>query len=77
MSDLRQQRRALGLTRTRVAVEAGCSVTMLQMLEDGYRPSRSVVLPRVMAVLDCHKNNERVVSALVDKEDDSASASTP
>jgi hypothetical protein len=30
---------------------AGCSIAMLQMLEDGYRPARSEVLPRVVAVL--------------------------
>jgi predicted transcriptional regulator len=69
MTDLRQERRALGLTRTRLAIEADCSVAMLQMLEDGYRRRHSDVLPRVVAVLAGHqKDHERPAKLLVGKE---------
>lgn len=41
----------MGLTRQQLAQIVGCSLSMLQLLEQGFRPSRSRVLPRVEAVL--------------------------
>lgn len=72
-TDLRSRRDACGLTRQAVAHEAGCSLSMLQMLESGYRPSgESAVLDRVEAVLAGHEAN-RVTDPL--DADGSSSAS--
>jgi transcriptional regulator with XRE-family HTH domain len=54
LADLKARRRAAGLSRQRVANEAGCSLSHLQMLEGGYSPGRSDVLPRVLTVLDTY-----------------------
>jgi predicted transcriptional regulator len=55
MEDIRQKRPQPGLSRLRLAVEAGYSVTYLQNLEGGYRPQRSEVLPRVIAILEARE----------------------
>lgn len=52
--DLRERRRAAGLSRQQLAHEVGCSLSHLQMLESGYRPDTSAVLPRVLRALDRH-----------------------
>lgn len=49
---LREQRRAAGLSQQRVAELAGCSLTFVRVLEAGYAPVTSNVLPRIHAVLD-------------------------
>ena len=49
---LELRRRGLGISRTRLAGFVGCSPAMLQMLEHGYQPKHSSVLPRVVAELD-------------------------
>ena len=57
--DLRGRRRATGLSRQQLAQEAGCSLSHLQMMESGYRPGNSAVLPRVLDALDRHVSGER------------------
>jgi transcriptional regulator with XRE-family HTH domain len=52
MDELKARRQHLGLTLNQVASAAACSPAFLQMLEGGYRPTRSAVLPRVEAVLN-------------------------
>jgi transcriptional regulator with XRE-family HTH domain len=51
---LKDQRKALGITREALAHEVGCSVAMLGLLEAGYRPASSEVLARVEAALNDH-----------------------
>lgn len=48
---LREQRRAAGLSQQVLAEKAGCSVSYVRVLEQGFAPDRSEVLPRVLAVL--------------------------
>jgi transcriptional regulator with XRE-family HTH domain len=55
---LREQRRAAGLSQQRVAELAGCSLTFVRVLEAGYEPVTSNVLPRIEAVLDGRKTSE-------------------
>jgi len=50
--DVRGRRRALGISRTALAVYAGCSVTHLQNIEAGVIPHTGEVMPRVLAALD-------------------------
>lgn len=45
-------RHAAEQTRQQVATRARCSLSMVALLEDGYVPKRSDVLPRVLAVLN-------------------------
>lgn len=52
---LKERRRAVRLTRHQLAIEAECSPSMLQILEDGYVPTRSAVLTRVLAVLEAYE----------------------
>lgn len=49
--DLKALRRAAGLSQQRVAERAGCSLSMIRILESGYVPEHSDVLPRVLAAL--------------------------
>ena len=51
-ADLRAMRHAANKTRQQVAGEARCSLSMLGILEGGYIPERSDVLPRVLAALN-------------------------
>lgn len=54
-SDIRAARRAAGLSQAKLAAQANCSVSMLQLLESGYRPAgRSAVLARVLEALRLH-----------------------
>lgn len=46
------RRRALGLSQHRLATLAGCSRTSIALLEGGYAPQRSAVLPRVVAAIN-------------------------
>jgi predicted transcriptional regulator len=55
MNDLRERREALGISRESLAHNADCSMSMLGMLEQGYRPDRSKVLKRVEAALHNHE----------------------
>lgn len=50
--DVRSRRDRLGVTRSRLAVEADCSLTYLQTIEQGVTPRLSAVLPRVLSALD-------------------------
>jgi len=53
------RRRAVGLTQTRLAGLAQCSRATVAMIEGGYLPRRSEVIPRIEAVLaDAALNNE-------------------
>lgn len=49
--DLKALRRAAGMSQQRLAELAGCSVSMVRVLESGYEPERSDVLPRLVAAL--------------------------
>lgn len=49
---LRAARREAGLSRQRLAELAGCSIGYLTLLERGYAPITSDVLPRVIAALN-------------------------
>lgn len=49
----RARRRTLGLSQQRLAELAHCSVSMVRLLEAGYRPSHdSAVLSRIATVLE-------------------------
>lgn len=50
--DLKRLREARGLSQQQLAAAADCSLSMLRMLESGYRPQPSAVLDRVLEVLD-------------------------
>ena len=50
-SDIRQRRVKAGLSQAELASRANCSVSMLGMLEGGYRPKRSAVAERIDVVL--------------------------
>jgi predicted transcriptional regulator len=50
--ELRRSRRRLGLSRTRLAAVAGCSPAYVQMLEDGYQPSRGDTYREVVETLE-------------------------
>ncbi len=52
------RRRALGLTQGQLAMRADCSRASVALIESGYRPRRSEVLPRILAVLDGRKTSE-------------------
>jgi transcriptional regulator with XRE-family HTH domain len=49
---IRERREAAGLSRERLARLAECSTAMVVQIEQGYRPGRSRVLPRVERILD-------------------------
>lgn len=49
-SDVGHRRKALGVSRERVAAEAGCSLSSVALIERGYRPG-SQMLERVMEAL--------------------------
>ena len=49
---LRGARREAGLTQQELATRAGCSLSYLVMLEMGFSPARSAVLPRIIRVLN-------------------------
>lgn len=49
---LHERRKAAGLSQQRLAELAGCSLTFVRVLEAGYEPATSAVLPRILAVLD-------------------------
>jgi transcriptional regulator with XRE-family HTH domain len=49
---IRRRREALGLSRERLAREVGCSTSYLQLLENGFAPAYSHVIPLLLAVLD-------------------------
>jgi len=49
--ELRAARRHLGLSRTRFAALVGCSPAYVQMLEDGYQPSRGDTYREVVDTL--------------------------
>lgn len=48
---MRERREALGLTRQQLAQLAGCSLSMLQMLEGGYKPVTGRVMGRIEKAL--------------------------
>ena len=50
--DLRARRRSLGLSQEAVARTAMCSTGYVRLLEAGFAPGRSDVLPRVIAALN-------------------------
>ena len=44
-------RRAAGLSQQQVAALAGCSISMVRLLEAGYRPKSGEVMERIATVL--------------------------
>lgn len=60
---LRERRQRAGLSQQRLAELAGCSVSMLRLLEGGMRPAESEVLPRVEALLAEHEAASNVPTA--------------
>jgi len=48
---LRAARLRAGLTQERLAVAAGCSGGYVRLLERGFAPEHSAVLPRLLAVI--------------------------
>lgn len=50
--DLRAQRRRAGLSQQELAQLAGCSLSYVALLEKGYRPAGSTVLPGIVAILN-------------------------
>jgi transcriptional regulator with XRE-family HTH domain len=50
-ASIRQVRRAAGISQEALAQCAGCSLSMVRLLESGYRPDASNVLDRVLSVL--------------------------
>ncbi len=52
VAHLRAMRRAAGISQERLAQLADCSLHTVALFERGYRPSRSDVLPRIVAVLN-------------------------
>lgn len=49
---IRAARRSADLTQEQLAERAGCSVNYIQLLERGYQPRYSDVLPRLLGVLE-------------------------
>lgn len=49
---LRQLRRAAGLSQQELAERAHCSIAIVRLLEGGYQPKHSDVLPRLVAILE-------------------------
>lgn len=49
---LREQRRAAGLSQQDLAQRAGCSISYVRVLEQGFAPDRSDVLPRILNALN-------------------------
>ena len=50
-SALRERREQLGLTRQQIAAAAGCSLSMVALLESGFTPARSAVRERIEKAL--------------------------
>jgi predicted transcriptional regulator len=50
-ADLRTRRENLHLSRERLARQADCSAISIELLEGGWRPKRSKVLPALIATL--------------------------
>lgn len=66
-SDLRQRRDAAGLSQQSLAQLAGCSLSMVRVLERGIGPAHSDVLARIESVLADHTPE---ASATDDSADD-------
>lgn len=60
--DIRERRLELALSQERLAREADCSTAMVKLLERGFTPTRSEVLPRILKALNDHApaGSERV-----------------
>jgi predicted transcriptional regulator len=48
---IQSRRRELGLSRQELASRAGCSMSYLALIEGGFMPHESSVLPRVLSAL--------------------------
>ena len=49
---LRDRRKHAGLTQQTLAELAGCSISMVRLMERGYDPPRSATRTRVVAILE-------------------------
>jgi transcriptional regulator with XRE-family HTH domain len=52
LSGFREARLAANLSQQQIAIRACCSISYVRLLERGFQPTRSDVLPRVLAALD-------------------------
>lgn len=57
-ADIAARRRAAGLTQTGLAGAAKCSRATVAMIEGGYVPQRSAVIPRIERVLNALLNDK-------------------
>jgi transcriptional regulator with XRE-family HTH domain len=60
---LRDRRKHIGLSQQTLADLAGCSISMVRLLERGYEPPLSATRARIVEILDAlattHTNKER------------------
>ena len=49
---IRDRRAALGISQQRLAELAGCSLSMVRLLDRGYAPEASAVLDRINSILN-------------------------
>ncbi len=57
-ANLRAARRAAGLSQQALAERAVCSVSMVRLVESGYEPDGSLVLPRIRLALRHYLTND-------------------
>ena len=57
-ADIAGRRKAAGLSQARLAGAAECSRATVAMIEGGYVPKRSEVIPRIERVLNAILNND-------------------
>jgi predicted transcriptional regulator len=54
LGGLRERRLNLGLSQEKLARAADCSTAMVKLLERGFTPTHSAVLPRILKALNDH-----------------------
>lgn len=64
MNSLKERRKAAGLTQQALATRAGCSLAYVTVLENGYTPRGSNVLPRILRVIQEAERDERAQRTL-------------
>ena len=61
---LRSRRAAVGLSQQRLAELAACSLAMVRLLESGYSPKDSDVVPRIERTLNDHDPGDKSRAAV-------------
>jgi len=72
-----EMRRTAGLTQIQLAIEAECSRSSIAILEAGYQPRHSDVLPRLLAILRPYNDVETAGNGLHEQEVRGADAINP